>query len=224
MKNTNIISLGGSTLYKELDKLDSKFIQNLFKELDKIDEKFIIVVGGGLLARHAQKLLYQVGQFEDKEYDKIGILSTKVNAQIIASYLKTEIKNFDEITETDEKYTITHGFKPGYSTDNIAVKIALKLNKKEIINITNIDYIYRDFENKKNPQLTMSWKEFFDQFKIDIKNPKQIHFNPGDHIPFDPIAAYHCFERKISVKIINKKVESIVEYIKNKNLEGTEIS
>lgn len=210
-----VISLGGSILYNKIDSLNFSFLDKFVELLGFLDGQFFIVVGGGILARELQNVAKNV-TYENEYLDLLGITATKINADIVAKRLGCETKSFDELNDND-KFIVTYGDKPGASTDLVAVNIALKYGIDDVINITNVDYVYSNFE-EKIPVYDITWKDYFEIFNVDINN---IKWSAGGHFPFDLIASLKCYENQINVKVINSDIEKIKNLLINNELVGT---
>lgn len=223
MKQTIIISLGGSLVAPF--EIDLEFLKNFKNCLKKYlkDKKFFILVGGGKTARNYQKALSEFGA-KSADRDWIGIDATKLNAKVVKSVFGS--KSYSEIItdpnkkiRTNKGIVVGAGWKPGWSTDYDAVLIAKTHGIKTIINLTNIDYVYN-----KNP------KEFSDAKsleKIDWKSFRRIvgeKWTPGLNMPFDPRASKLASKLKLKVIIINgKKLDRLENCLNNKPFIGTTI-
>jgi uridylate kinase len=118
-----------------------------------------------------------------------------------------------------ENVLIAGGWKPGWSTDYDAVLLAEQFNSNEVINITNVDYLY-----DKNPN------EFKDAKKIektDWKGFKKIvgdKWKPGTNAPFDPVATKKASELGLKLILIGKDIESLKNYLDGKKFKGSVVS
>lgn len=222
-KEAIVISLGGSLVVP--DKIDVGFIKNLKHCLVKYfgQKKFIIFVGGGKVCRHYQKALQDFGA-TDYDKDLMGINISRLNA----GFVKQAFKEFayEEIIldpnleiKTNKEIVMGAGWKPGWSTDYVAV-LSAKINKISlVINLTNIDYVY-DKDPAKFPQAKpiekISWKDF----KKIVGNK----WAPGMSSPFDPIASKLAEQSKIKVVIMNgKHLSRLEDFLNNKPFIGTTI-
>lgn len=227
-KNIKVISLGGSTIFHNL-KFNSEFLKQfkiiLKNSYKKNKTKFIIVVGGGNIARLYVKELRNQNKIQklnltNSDYDNVGIKITNLNAlfleklfndisyDVINKYDDQKINNF---LKSKNKFVLfVYGDKIGYTSDYDAVQFAVKLKVKEVINITNIDYVYtknpNEFKSAK-PLKNLSWKEFF-----KIIGTKYIS---SGHYPFDPFASKICEKNNISVYSVSYKNLKSIEYIFN---------
>ena len=112
------------------------------------------------------------------------------------------------------------GWKPGWSTDYVAVILGKQLHAKKIINLSNTDYVY-DSDPKINPDAKkieqISWKDY------RVLIPKE--WNPGLNSPFDPIASKMAEEAGIEVAIMNgKPIDNLANYLNGEKFLGTVIS
>ncbi len=217
-KKKIIISLGGSLLWKENEinlNFLKKFRNLILKHLKKY--KFVIFVGGGKIARKYQEALKEFGA-ESFERDQIGIEVTRLNAKVVKRIFSSFCNN-TIITDPTKKVNfkkdiiVGSGFKPGFSTDYVSVLFAKHNRIKEIINLTNIDFIYdkdpRKFKNVK-PLKEISFKEY-----------KRIiggKWEPGLSTPFDPIASKLAEKLSINVFIINGEFLKRLDCVLNKKI------
>ena len=111
------------------------------------------------------------------------------------------------------------GWRPGFSTDYDAIILAKYMNIKQVINLSNIDFVY-DKDPKKFPDAKkiekISWKDF-----RKIVGDK---WDPGMNAPFDPIASKIAQEENIEVAIMNgKDLTNLENYLNGKEFKGTVI-
>lgn len=111
------------------------------------------------------------------------------------------------------------GWKPGFSTDNVAVRLAESLGAQTVINLSNIEQIYTA-DPKTNPDakpLTeISWNEFF-----EIAGEEWI---PGKNTPFDPVASRRAAE--LGMKVIaadGRDLDNIEAILDGRAFLGTTI-
>lgn len=222
-KETIILSLGGSLVAPgEIDLGFLKKFRNLvLKRLSK--KRFIIYVGGGKICRTYQKALLEFGA-DNKDRDWIGINVSRLNAEVIRNLFK-DISYPKIIIDPTKKLNAKNnvvvgaGWKPGRSTDYVAVLAAKKSGAEIIVNLTNIDYVYTKDPNKfsdAKPLKEISWKNF-----RKIVGSKWI---PGLSSPFDPEASKLAEKLKLKVAIINgKNLERLENFLDNKPFIGTVI-
>ncbi|MEK6818667.1 MAG: UMP kinase, partial [Nanoarchaeota archaeon] len=180
------------------------------------------VCGGGYIARSYQESANIITKLDSENKDWLGIQATKINALLIKSVFKEELVHGEVIEdptlkiETDKQIIICSGWKPGWSTDYVAVKMALNFKADKIINLSNIDYVY-SADPKKNSKTIkykkLNWKAYLSL--IDNK------WSPGMNSPFDPIASQLAEKEKLEVNIIGKDLENLKNLINGNNFEGT---
>lgn len=228
-KKTIIISLGGSLIVPE--EIDWKFVKK-FKDVieKKIKEgfRFIIVTGGGKTARKYINAGSKMGDIDSEDKDWIGIHATRMNAHFIRTIFKKHAhpsinKNpydLEGFLKAKESVLVAAGYRPGNSTDYIAVLLAKQFGTKKIANLSNIDNVY-----DKDP------KKFKDAKKItqitwpDFQKIVGDTWDPGSNVPFDPIASKHAAKEGMEVVILNgKKLNNFQKYLDGKKFNGTVIS
>ena len=161
-----VISVGGSIINPEPGKVDIVFLEKLREIINSFDARFVIVVGGGKTARSYQECAKAFHVSSD-DLDWIGIMVTRVNAEIVRSVFSAKKKViYDpslELSFGNEKTLIAAGWKPGWSTDYDAVLLARNVGAKTVINMTNVDYLHdkdpRKYKTAKKIE-NISWKGF----------------------------------------------------------------
>ena len=221
-----IISLGGSLIVP--NAIDTKFLGAFAKLLRKHiarGMKFVVIAGGGKTARHYQDAAAALHTLNRDDLDWLGIHATRLNGHLIRTIFRKEA-NPQMIHDPRLKVSMSHpivvaaGWKPGWSTDYVAVRLAKNIGAKRVINLSNVDFAYtkdpRKFKNAKAIRKT-NWRQFR---KI---LPKK--WDPGISAPFDPIAAKEAEAYGLEIAIINgKKLGEVDKYLRGKKFRGTVIS
>jgi len=224
-----VISLGGSIVAPE--GADARFLKD-FAELvrgileeDK-ERRFIFVVGGGGPARVWQNAYREVckGAVQDEEADWIGIMATRLNAQLVKAVM-AEWCFQDVVTDPtvaqpiSGRVLVAAGWKPGFSSDNDAVLLAGRFNAKTVINLSNIEKVYTSdprVDSNARPLDSISW----DDFRAMVGDT----WVPGTNVPFDPVASRHAQE--LGLKVIcaaGRNLENLKNILKGGNFTGTTI-
>ncbi|MDR1278545.1 MAG: UMP kinase, partial [Treponema sp.] len=167
-----VISLGGSIIAP--DGVDEPFLKDfvsLIRGMIEEDEKrrFIFVTGGGGPARAWQKAYRAVrGESSGEEADWIGIMATRLNAQLVKAVMG-DLCPQDVVTDPTRveplvgRVLVASGWKPGFSSDYDAVLLAERFHAPVVINLSNIEKVYTD-DPRKNPDAkpvdTISWEDF----------------------------------------------------------------
>jgi len=224
MPKTIVLSLGGSLIVP--DEISINFLTNFKKTMEKYtkkDFKFVIICGGGRIAREMQQSASKITKLSNEDLDWLGIYATRLNALLLWTIFKKDaeapiIKNPNEKIEFKKNILIAAGWKPGWSTDYDAVLLAKNFWVKEVINMSNVDYVY-----SKNP------KKFKDAKKIEKTNWHEYlkligtKWKAGMNVPFDPVAAKEAQKSRIKVNIIGKDLKNLERLLDGKKFKGTVI-
>lgn len=192
MNSATVCSVGGSIVVP--DGVDVPFLRKLvtfFREyLDADAERqLVLVIGGGSAARKGQAAARELRKnLSSAELDSIGIAATRLNAEIVRTA-------FDELCSTPiftdptdpaaftGRVVVGGGWKPGFSTDNVAVQAAATIGADRLINLSNIRQIYTadpKLDSTARPLEKISWDDLF-----GIVGEEWV---PGANTPFDPVA------------------------------------
>ncbi|MGI5079868.1 UMP kinase [Treponema denticola] len=227
-----VLSVGGSIVAP--DKPDFDFLDKFSKTirnwlLQDSSRKIIMVIGGGAPARDYQNAYRKVCDLrkapaKNDEADWIGIMATRLNAQLVKAVFEDLCPNpvvYDPTTVDmfGGQILVAAGWKPGFSTDNDAVVLAERFSGNLVVNLSNIAKVYTD-DPKKNPEArpidSISWKDF-----IKIVGTEWV---PGKNTPFDPIASQRA--QKAGIKVIcaaGKDIENLENILNGKDFKGTVI-
>jgi len=225
---TIVISLGGSIIVPNGD-IDTTFLKKFKKfieERTEKGEKFVIITGGGGVAREYQNAARKVVKLTRDDLDWLGIHATRINAHLLRTMFREsarpEIIKDPSRIKASRKYpvTIAAGWKPGWSTDYVAVRIAKRLKADLVINLSNIDYVYtsdprKDKDAKKITEI--SWTDF----RKIVGNK----WDPGLSMPFDPVASRLAHHSKIPVIVANgKNLQNLGKILNKESFKGTKIA
>jgi len=225
-----VISLGGSIVAP--NNVDVEFLKNFvslirsFIEEDN-NQRFIFVVGGGGPARsyqNAYREISQSGKFKDDEADWIGIMATRLNAQLIKAVMgewciQDVVTNPGEVDPLTGHVLVAAGWKPGFSTDYDAVLLAERFGASLLINLSNIEKVYTA-DPKVDPKAVPIDKITWADFRAMVGD----EWVPGKNVPFDPVASRHA--QKIGLKVIcaaGKNLENLKNILNDKDFTGTTI-
>ncbi|MFZ6015866.1 MAG: UMP kinase [Patescibacteria group bacterium] len=225
-KSPIVISLGGSIVVPK-SGIDAAFLKRfaaLIRSRIKLDDRFILVVGGGNTARVYQQAARAVTNLADEDIDWLGIHSTRLNAHLLRTIFRAEaqhvvVKDPTRAHTWNRPLLIAAGWKPGWSTDYVAVRLAKKYKAKCVINLSNIAQAY-----DKDPAKCKDAKPIV---KIDWKSFRKIVGNkwiPGMNAPFDPIASRFAAHNKFRVIIADgKNLTNLKKILKGEKYFGTTI-
>ncbi len=223
-----VFDLGGSIVNP--GKLSADFLQR-FKELVIHDVKegktFGITVGGGTPTRVYQSFLRENFPVNNDDLDWVGIRFTRVNAELVRIMFKEYaypmiLESPEALLEYPNRYKIFifSGWKPGWSTDYVAVLVAKRFNVKRIFSLTNIKGVHPVengalLDGSIIPRL--SWVEYE---KMIAKE-----WIPGMRVPFDPVATKEAQREGIEVVILEgKRLLNLKNALDKKSFLGTIIS
>ena len=228
----NVISLGGSLIApKELPEgeiLDLDYA-NSFKSWALLrylqyKEQSVVIVGGGDLARRYQQALASIAPVTTHQKDLIGISATHMNARFVQGVFNDDAEK-DIITDPTnapksfyKPILVAGGWKPGSSTDYVAVLLAKKYGVKVLLNLSNISHVF-SVDPKVDEDATrfdnLSWDEY-----IEMIPPE---WSPGAHFPFDPVASREAKKSNLEVVVCDgKKFDNLSKYLNDeRGFEGT---
>jgi len=199
-----VISLGGSIVAPgEVDAAFLTEFRSLIGEFLEQDEKqrFILVVGGGGPARIWQNACREIDpSVKDEEADWIGIMATRLNAQLVKAIMgawctQPVITDPTQLDPFTGRILVAAGWKPGFSSDYDAVLLAERFHAGTVINLSNIKQVYTD-DPKKNPAATPIDAISWEAFRAMVGD----EWTPGKNVPFDPVASRHG--AKLGLKVI----------------------
>ena len=224
---TLVVSVGGSLVVPNggIDHVFLKDFKKLITKYIKKDWRFVIVVGGGGTARHYQEAARNVGKLTRDDLDWLGIHSTRLNGHLLRTVLRdiahpVMLKDPSrEILRWKQPVLVAAGWKPGWSTDYVATRLAKRLGSKVVVNLSNIDYVYNKDPNKEKDAeviCDITWKEF----RKMVGN----EWDPGMNVPFDPVASRLAHHSGIKVAILNgKNMKNLEGLLKGERFTGTVI-
>ena len=204
---TTVISLGGSIVAP--DGPDPAFISSFRELVDGYleadpERRLIFVVGGGGPAREWQKAYRSVAAAagltaEPEAQDWIGIMATRLNAQLIKAvcgpWCPQEVVTDPTAVEIFMgRILVASGWKPGWSTDYDAVLLAERFGADAVLNLSNIAKVYTadpKIDPSARPIDRISWTDF----RAIVGS----EWEPGKNLPFDPIATKKAAELGLKV-------------------------
>ena len=185
-----IVALGGSIMHPgEIDVLFLKQFRSLVIKWIGRGKKFIIITGGGSVARDYQKAAGQVLRLSDEDKDWIGIHATRLNGHLLPTIFCKEADPviIDSRWKTKKiKYpvTIASGWRPGWSTDYVALRLASDFGAGEAVIAGKPDHVYT-----KDPKEDKSARPIMDLTWPDYRKLIPARWVPGAHSPVDPVGA-----------------------------------
>lgn len=223
-----IIALGGSIVVPNgginieyLTKF-KEFILSFLRE----GRRFIVVMGGGAIARQYQNAAAQITNLSDEDKDWLGIHATRLNAHLLRAIFfdvayPVVIDNPTKEIEDLDKHAlfIASGWRPGWSTDYIAVMLAKRFGAKEFICATSVPYVYDDDVEKNTnakPIPKISWADYR-KIVGDV-------WTPGMRAPVDPVAARLSQEEGIeAIVVLGTDLLNLGKAIRGEEFKGSVI-
>ncbi len=226
MKKMFIISLGGSLIApKDIDWQFLKKFKKLIERQIKKGRKFVLIVGGGKIARQYQAAAQKVAGVSSEKNDWLGIQATRLNAYLVKTVfqkkahpkINTNPHDLAGFSNFKKPILVAAGWQPGFSTDYDAVVLAKNLGVKEVINLSNVSYVYdkdpNRFKGAKKIE-RISWRDF--RKIIGFK------WQPGLNAIFDPIASKIAQENNLTVAIMNgRNLKNLENYLNGGRFQGT---
>lgn len=225
---TLVVSLGGSLVVPN-GQIDTLFLTSFVKLISrqlKRGWKFVIVVGGGGTARAYQRAADEMATLTRDDLDWLGIHATRLNAHLLRTLFRDvahPVVIKDPSRCPKKMHTgvmIAAGWKPGWSTDYVAARIAKRLGASMIVNLSNVDVLY-DRDPNKDKQAVPIYKSTWKIFRQIVGD----EWDPGMSAPFDPIASKLAQREKMTVTLMNgKNIKNLNAFLSSTSFEGTVIA
>ncbi len=226
-RQTKILSIGGSIIIPKIG-FDTNFLKKfkalILGEVAK-GTRFILVIGGGVTARIYQAGLKSLVGNNSHMLDLIGIETTRLNAHFVRLLFGPHA--YQEVVcdptkpvKTNKSIIVACGWKPGCSTDADAVLLARAYGAKQLINASNIAYVYTKDPNKypdAEKVEVIDWETYRREIVGDT-------WSPGKNSPFDPIASRDAEKFGMTVSIVRgSDLGELRKTIQGKKFRGTVI-
>lgn len=222
-----ILSVGGSIIIPKtgFDIPFLKKFRSMILRRVKAGDRFILVVGGGGTCREYQNTAKMVAPLTTEDLDWIGIHTTVLNAQFVRflfkGYAHGELVGDPRRKLSTGKHIIVGaGYQPGHSTDMDAVLLAKTYGAKDVLNLSNIEYVY-DKDPNKFPEARkierIAWREF-------RKNIVGTSWSAGKNAPFDPVASREAERMGLRVSILKgTNLKEVSNALSGRKFRGTVI-
>lgn len=225
---TLVMSLGGSLVVPK-GGIDTEFLKEFKALIEKHLSKgwrFVLVVGGGKTAREYIDAAKDVGEITKDDQDWLGIHSSRLNGHLI----RTVFRNIAHpVMFTDPNavpkdgwegdIVVAAGWRPGWSTDYVATRVANQIEADVVVNLSNTDTLYDKDPNKfddATPIYDINWPDFRKIVGED--------WDPGMSAPFDPVASKLAHESGLRVALMNgKNFENLDKLLSGEEFLGTVI-
>jgi uridylate kinase len=223
-----IISVGGSLLIPDDNGPDIEYLKSLRKlvlKFLKTHQYLVIIAGGGRTSRRYIQAADAVHKLTNDDLDWLGIHSTRLNGHLVKTILSdvahpVVYKNplrVPPVRKWRGRVLISAGWKPGWSTDYVACRIARRLAAKAIVNLSNIDFVY-----SSDPKKNADAEAYAELRWHDYRKLVGDQWSPGLSAPFDPVAAKYCHKHGMSVAVVNgRQIEQVSRALQGENFKGT---
>lgn len=221
-----VISLGGSLIApkKGIDTAFLKRFRTLIRRRTGQGERFVIVCGGGVTARNYQKAARGLGRLTREDIDWLGIHSTRLNAHLIRAMFNGDahasvVTNPNDPPRFREPILVAAGWRPGWSTDYIAVLLANEFDAEVVINLSDIDYVYSADPKKDRSAVPLECVDWA-RFRGIVGDT----WDPGANLPFDPVASRRAQKLGLTVKMVKgQSLKDVAAALAGKRFTGTVI-
>jgi uridylate kinase len=222
------MSLGGSIVAP--GGVDEEYLGRFVSLVNRLlsedgERRFILVVGGGGPARSWQRAYKNlVPAARDDEADWIGVMATRLNAQLIKALMgdwcpQPVVTDPSRAGPLTGRVLVAAGWKPGFSSDYDAVVLAERFRAPLVINLSNIEQVYTD-DPRRNPEAkpiqSIGWEDF-----IRLVGDE---WTPGKNVPFDPVASRHAANIGLTVLCAaGKDLANLEKILRGEKFLGTTI-
>ncbi len=222
----HVLALGGSAMCPAGPDADFlKRFRAFILPLAANGHRFAIVAGGGSVARDFQKAAGMVAKVDDEDKDWLGIHSSRLNAHLLRTIFRDIADpviwdSEDKVKEFGKyKIVIGAGWTPGWSTDYVAVKIAIMTKSERAVILGKPDRVY-DKDNAifpdAKPLERMSWREY--------RKLVPAKWSPGIHAPVDPVAVRAAEKAGLPVIVASASdLKNTKDIILGREFKGTTI-
>ena len=224
-----VLALGGSLLRPEESERHA-WLSSLANLLSACEVPIGIVVGGGAPAREAIELAKPV--IDDlASLDEIGIAATRLNAAIVAQILQgagldvcsgipsdveSAARGLDE-----HNVVVMGGTRPGHTTDNVAIRLAIEAKATRCLIATNVGHVYSadprvDSEARPIESMTLSELQ-------EIVGPP-VHGKAGGSSVIDPIGVQAAIDNNLPLAVLDgREMDRMADALSGKPFVGTRI-
>jgi uridylate kinase len=195
-----VLRIGGSVLIPA--EIDEDVLQSLVREISKIrkEHDIFVVVGGG---RTARRYITAARGYEVSEdfLDKLGILSSRLNALLLATCLRDAelVENFHEVLHA-KGLPVLGGTTPGQTTDTVAALLAELVRADLLVKVTNVDGVYTADPRKDVTARKVSKMKF-----NELEEFSKREFEAGLSSVIDPVAAEVISRNRLKVFVVGKE-------------------
>ena len=230
MADPLVLALGGSLLRPEESERHA-WLSSLANLISECKVSIGIVVGGGVAAREAIKLAISEGENDLAALDEIGIAATRVNATIVSQILLSAgIDVFNGIPSDVEaaaraleahSVVVMGGTRPGHTTDNVAIRLAIEAKAARCLIATNVEYVY-----SSDPKMDSGARpiEYMTLSELQGIVGPPIHGKAGGSSVIDPIGVQAAIDNNLPLAVLDgREIDRIADALAGKPFVGTRV-
>ena len=225
-----VLALGGSLLRPDESERHA-WLSALAEVVAQCGVPVGIVVGGGVSAREAIALAKSKGENDVAALDEIGITATRINAGIVSEVLQasgldvmagipTDVASAAEGLQAHSVVTMG-GTRPGHTTDNVAICLAIEAKATRCLIATNVGHVYSadprlDSEARPIESMTLSELQ-------EIVGPP-VHGKAGGSSVIDPIGVQAAIDNNLPLAVLDgREMDRMADALSGKPFVGTRI-
>ena len=224
-----VLALGGSLLRPEEAERHA-WLSSLAELLVSCDVPIGIVVGGGAPAREAIELAKPVIS-DVSSLDEIGIAATRLNAAIVAQVLQnagldvcagipSDVVSAARGMQT-HKVVVMGGTRPGHTTDNVAIRLAIESGAARCLIATNVSHVYTSDPKTSSDARTIELMTLSELQEI-VGPP--VHGKAGGSGVIDPVGVQAAIDHKLPLAVLDgREIGVIADALSGKSFIGTRI-
>mgnify|MGYP001170354923 CR=1 FL=1 len=225
-----VLALGGSLLSADEGERNA-WLSALTELLSACEVPIGIVVGGGRSAREAIELAKSRGENDVAALDEIGIAATRVNATMVSEILRgagldvfigipTDVESAAQNLES-HRIVAMGGTRPGHTTDNVAICLAIEAKATRCVIATNVGHVYSSdprLDSAALPIESMTLSEL-----QEIVGPP-VHGKAGGSAVIDPIGVQAAIDNNLPLAVLDgSQMNRMRDALAGKPFVGTRI-
>ncbi|MEE2758357.1 MAG: UMP kinase [Candidatus Thermoplasmatota archaeon] len=229
MADPVVLALGGSLLRPEESERHA-WLSALASVISECEKSVGIVVGGGAPAREAIQLAKPVVE-DIASLDEIGIAATRLNAAIVAKVLEgagidvcigipSDVPSAARGLE-NHSVVVMGGTRPGHTTDNVAIRLAIESGATRCLIATNVSHVYSS-DPRNDPDAHSIESMTLSELQ-DIVGPP-VHGTAGGSGVIDPIGVQAAIDHELPLAVLDgRDIQRIADAIAGKSFIGTQV-
>jgi len=217
-----VLNIGGSLLWNS--QLDAGYMQGLSDTLVRMSEhlRLWVVVGGGRPAREFMRHARRGCSPENMDW--IGIYATRINAQLLISYLDS--RAFPEVPSSTREaaaieapIVVMGGTVPGHTTDAVTAMLARDVKASRVVIATDVDGVYTS-DPRTAPDAELI--ERMDYRQLAAMSSES--HSPGGSYVVDPKACTVLSREGIPLAVVNgRALERLENAAYGRDFAGTKV-